>query len=66
MSSEVGKKAVDFLVENSGNLRNVEIDFFGGEPLLAMETVKEVVSYAKTLEKEYRKRFNLQSLMPLL
>jgi len=58
MSSEVGKKAVDFLVENSGNMRNVEIDFFGGEPLLAMETVKEVVSYAKTLEKEYRKRFN--------
>jgi len=58
MSAQVGKKAVDFLIKNSGNMRNVEIDFFGGEPLMAVETVKEVISYAKELEKTHNKKFH--------
>jgi uncharacterized protein len=58
MSPQIGKMAVDFLVNNSGNMRNLEIDFFGGEPLMALETVKEVVSYAKGLEKEHPKEFH--------
>ena len=43
MSAEVGKKALDFLVENSGNRRNLEVDFFGGEPLMNFDVVKEIV-----------------------
>ena len=44
MSAEVGKKALDFLVENSGNRRNLEVDFFGGEPLMNFDVVKEIVA----------------------
>lgn len=57
MSLEVGKKAIDFLVANSGNRKNLEIDFFGGEPLMNFEVVKEIVYYAKSIEKEHNKNF---------
>jgi len=58
MSPLVGKKAVDFLIVHSGNMRNVEIDFFGGEPLMAMETVKEVIDYARSQEQGHNKKFH--------
>ena len=57
MSLEVGKKALDFLIENSGNRRNLEVDFFGGEPLMNWETVKELVSYGRSLEEAHNKNF---------
>ena len=57
MSLEVGKRALDFLVENSGTRRNLEVDFFGGEPLLNFEVVKELVAYARSIEKEKGKNF---------
>ena len=57
MSPEVGKRAVDFLIENSGKRRNLEVDFFGGEPLMNFETVKEIVKYARSIEKEHNKNF---------
>jgi uncharacterized protein len=57
MSPEVGKKAIDLLIKESGNRRNLEIDFFGGEPLMNFETVKEVVSYARGKEQEHFKNF---------
>ena len=57
MSFEVGKRALDFLVENSGTRRNLEVDFFGGEPLMNFEVVKELVAYARSIEKEKNKNF---------
>lgn len=57
MSAEVGKKALDFLVENSGNRVNLEVDFFGGEPLMNFDVVKEIVAYGRSLEKEHNKKF---------
>ncbi|WP_394238479.1 thioether cross-link-forming SCIFF peptide maturase [Niallia oryzisoli] len=57
MSVEVGKKAVDYLLENSGHHRNLDIDFFGGEPLMAWKVVKQIVAYARSKEKEYKKSF---------
>ena len=57
MSLEVGKRALEFLVENSGNRRNLEVDFFGGEPLMNFEVVKELTSYGRELEKKYDKNF---------
>ena len=57
MSLEVGKKAIDFLLENSGNRRNLEVDFFGGEPLMNFDVVKEIVLYARNREKEFNKNF---------
>ena len=57
MSFEVGKRALDFLIENSGTRRNLEVDFFGGEPLLNFEVVKELVAYARSIEKKYNKNF---------
>ena len=57
MSVEVGKKALEFLVQNSGNRRNLEVDFFGGEPLMNFGVVKELVTYGRSLEKEYNKNF---------
>lgn len=57
MSLEVGKKALKFLVENSGNRRNLEVDFFGGEPLMNFDVVKELVTYGKSLEKDNNKNF---------
>ncbi len=58
MSEETGRKAVDFLIQNSGKRQNLEIDFFGGEPLLNMKTVKEVVRYAREIEGKYGKKFS--------
>ena len=57
MSFEVGKQALDFLVENSAGRRNLEVDFFGGEPLLNMQVVKDLVAYARSIEKEKGKNF---------
>ena len=57
MSLEVGKRALDFLIENSGNRRNLEVDFFGGEPLMNFDVVKEMVAYARSREKETGKNF---------
>ncbi len=57
MSFEVGKRALDFLVENSGSRRNLEVDFFGGEPLMNFSVVKELVAYARSIEKEAGKNF---------
>ena len=57
MSFEVGKKALDFLVENSGSRHNLEVDFFGGEPLVNFNVVKELVKYARSIEKEKNKHF---------
>ena len=57
MSFEVGKRALDFLVENSGNRHNLEVDFFGGEPLMNFDVVKELVAYARSIEKEKGKNF---------
>ena len=55
MSFEVGRKAVDYLIANSGNRRNLEIDFFGGEPLMNFEVVKQLVEYGRSVEKENNK-----------
>ena len=57
MSFEVGKRALDFLIENSGTRRNLEVDFFGGEPLMNFDVVKELVAYARSIEKEKGKNF---------
>ncbi|MBR6754542.1 MAG: thioether cross-link-forming SCIFF peptide maturase [Clostridia bacterium] len=57
MSFEVGKRALDFLVENSGSRRNLEVDFFGGEPLMNFDVVKQLVEYARSIEKEKNKNF---------
>lgn len=57
MSSEVGKKALDFLIANSGSRRNLEVDFFGGEPLMNFDVVKEIVAYGRSLEETYNKKF---------
>ena len=57
MSFEVGKRALDFLVENSGTRRNLEVDFFGGEPLMNFDVVKQLVAYARSIEKEKNKNF---------
>lgn len=57
MSFEVGKRALDFLVENSGTRRNLEVDFFGGEPLMNFGVVKSLVEYARSIEKEKGKNF---------
>ncbi|MBQ9783795.1 MAG: thioether cross-link-forming SCIFF peptide maturase [Clostridia bacterium] len=57
MSFEVGKQALDFLIEHSGGRRNLEVDFFGGEPLMNFEVVKELVAYARRREKECGKNF---------
>lgn len=56
MSLEVGKKAIDFLLENSGSRRNLEVDFFGGEPLLNFQVVKDIVAYGRSREKEFNKQ----------
>ncbi len=57
MSYEVGKRALDFLMENSGTRRNLEVDFFGGEPLMNWDVVKRLVEYARSVEKERGKNF---------
>ena len=57
MSFEVGKKALDFLVANSGSRVNLEVDFFGGEPLMNWEVVKQLVEYGRSLEEPNHKAF---------
>lgn len=57
MSFEVGKRALDFLIENSGSRRNLEVDFFGGEPLMNFQVVKELVAYARSVEQQKGKNF---------
>lgn len=61
MSFEVGKAAIDYLIANSGTRRNLEIDFFGGEPLMNFDVVKQLVEYGRSIEKENNKiiRFTL-------
>ncbi len=57
MSYEVGQKALDFLVANSGNRINLEVDFFGGEPLMNWQVVKDLVAYGRSLEEKHNKKF---------
>ena len=57
MSFEVGKRALDFLVENSKGRHNLEVDFFGGEPLMNFDVVKQLVAYARSIEKDAGKNF---------
>ncbi len=57
MSFEVGKKALDFLIRNSGSRRNLEVDFFGGEPLMNWQVVKDLVAYGREQEKLHDKHF---------
>lgn len=68
MSAEVGKKAIDFVIKSSGPRKNIEVDLFGGEPLMAMDTIKEIVDYAKVEEKKYNKniRFTMTTNATLL
>lgn len=57
MPLKTAKKSVDFLIEHSGKIKNLEMDFFGGEPLMNWNVVKETVKYARSLEKKYNKNF---------
>ena len=57
MSFEVGKQALDFLIAHSGTRRNLEVDFFGGEPLMNFDVVKQLVAYARSIEKQHNKNF---------
>lgn len=57
MTFEVGKQAFDFLIANSGTRKNLEVDFFGGEPLMNLDVVKQLVAYARSIEKQYNKNF---------
>lgn len=57
MSFEVGKQALDFLVANSGSRKNLEVDFFGGEPLMNFEVVKQLVAYGRSIEEKNDKKF---------
>jgi len=55
MTADIGKKSLDFLFKNSGNRRNLEVDFFGGEPLMNFDVIKEIVEYGRKEEKKYDK-----------
>lgn len=57
MSAEVGKKAIDFIIKSSGKRKNIEIDFFGGEPLMNMDAVREIVEYAEQEAEKHNKNF---------
>lgn len=57
MPFSVGKRAIDFLIENSGTRHNLEVDFFGGEPLMNWDVVKQIVAYARSVEKAHGKNF---------
>ena len=57
MSFETGKQALDFLIASSGRRTNLEVDFFGGEPLMNWDTVKKLVAYARSIEKTHNKNF---------
>ena len=64
MSFEVGKAAIDYLIANSGNRRNLEIDFFGGGPLMNFDVVKQLVEYGRSIEKENNKNMKFEKLVP--
>lgn len=68
MPVEVGKKAIDYVIAHSGSRRNIEVDLFGGEPLLAMKEIKEIITYAREQEKIYNKviRFTMTTNATLL
>ena len=68
MTAEVGKKSIDFVIKRSGPRKNIEVDLFGGEPLLAFDVVKEIIEYAKEQEKIYNKeiRFTMTTNATLL
>ena len=68
MTSEIGKKAIDFVIEKSGPRKNIEVDLFGGEPLLAFDVIKDIVEYAKIKGKEHNKniRFTMTTNSVLL
>jgi uncharacterized protein len=68
MSAEIGKKAIDFVIKASGPRRNIEVDLFGGEPLMAFNVIKEIVEYAKVVEKNHNKniRFTMTTNATLL
>lgn len=68
MTAEVGKRSIDFVIKRSGPRKNIEVDLFGGEPLLAFDVVKEIVEYAKVQEKMYNKdiRFTMTTNATLL
>lgn len=68
MSLEVAKKAIDFVIEHSGPRKNIEVDLFGGEPLIAIKEIKEIVKYARELEKIHNKviRFTMTTNATLL
>lgn len=57
MPFEVGKAAIDFLIRHSGGRHNLELDFFGGEPLMNFPVVRQVVEYARSIEKQHNKNF---------
>lgn len=57
MSFATGKRALDFLIEHSGSRHNLEVDFFGGEPLMNFEVVKSLTDYARSIEKQHNKNF---------
>ena len=57
MPPEVAKKAIDFVIARSGKRRNIEVDFFGGEPLMAWDTVTQTVDYARSIEEQHGKKF---------
>ena len=66
MTFEVGKQALDFLISHSGNRVNLEVDFFGGEPLMNWEVVKQLVAYARSREEECHKKFRFYILQCLI
>ncbi|KYH36025.1 hypothetical protein CLTEP_04190 [Clostridium tepidiprofundi DSM 19306] len=68
MPVEVGKKAIDYVIKHSGPRKNIEVDLFGGEPLMAMKQIKEIVSYAREQEKIHNKniRFTMTTNCTLL
>lgn len=68
MSVDVAKKAIDYIIKKSGPRRNIEIDLFGGEPIMAMNEIKEIVAYAREIEKEHNKniRFTMTTNATLL
>ena len=68
MTPEIGKQAIDFVIEKSGPRKNIEIDLFGGEPLMAFNTIKEIVEYGKQQEKLHNKniRFTMTTNATLL
>lgn len=68
MSFEVGKKAIDFVIKSSGPRKNIEVDLFGGEPLMNFKVVREIVDYARSIEKDHNKniRFTMTTNATLL